>query len=177
MRSSIPTGSNSRSPISTFATRGKSATLWSLTALSAVLVLPFAVARAQSRPSLQFDPPSGTRLSSTNAAIDITLDISGYTWATLPWDWRSPTVVLDGRDISAQARSLAAGATGAVIDASQVVASKQTVTADSMTLQLSGMRLQPGFHEVHVQLDALGPEGPLEFQATYPVIAGQERQQ
>lgn len=144
-------------------------------ALAALLITP--AARSQSQPTLQFDPPSGTRLSSTNAAVALTLDISNYTWATLPWDWRSPTVMLDGRDISTQARSLAAGATGAAIDSSQVIASQQTVLPDRMTLDMSGLRLQPGFHRVTIRLDAIDSGPPLEFEATYPVIAGQERQQ
>ncbi|MEO1131948.1 MAG: hypothetical protein AAFX40_04490 [Cyanobacteria bacterium J06639_1] len=147
-------------------------------ALSALTLGIFPLpANSQSRPSLQFDPPSGTRLSSRNASVDIVLDISGYTWETLPWDWRSPTVILDGRDISERARSLVAGATGVAIDDSQVVASAQTLSDDSMTLRLSGMRLSPGFHQLSIQLEPLGAGEPLEFSATYPAIAGQDRQQ
>ncbi|MEO0852576.1 MAG: hypothetical protein AAFY15_03630 [Cyanobacteria bacterium J06648_11] len=131
----------------------------------------------QSQPSLQFDPPSGTRLSSRNAAVEIVLDLGGYTWATLPWDWRSPTVILNGRDISNRARSLVAGATGVALDNSQVIASTQTLADNSMTLRLSGMRLSPGFHQLLIRLEPLGANEPLEFRATYPAIAGQEQQQ
>ncbi len=143
--------------------------MWAVLLALGIAVLGAPELEAQ---ELRFEPPPGTRLSDTNAFITLTLDISGYSWSNLPWDWQNPRVILDGEDISAAGRSLVAGATAVALNPSQIVVSELVQTPESLTLRLSGLRLSPGFHQVTVEFPAEGRES-LVFQANYPVIAGQ----
>lgn len=139
----------------------------------ATVLLTFAFA-ADAEPTLSFDPPPGTRLSNFDAYLTISFDLEGESWGSLPWDWQNPRVRLNGQDISLPAKSLLAGATATVLTPAEIVVSQQTMTDDRMTLELSGLRLDPGFNRIVIEIPPR-QEGlePLTYNVAYPVIAGQ----
>ena len=141
--------------------------------IGASLSAPFAIS-LNAEPTLTFDPPPGTRLSNFDAYLTISLNLNGETWDSLPWDWQNPKVRLNGLDISLPAKSLIAGATATVLTPEEIVVSQQTMTFDSLELQLSGLRLDPGFNRIIIEIPPR-QEGlePLSYNIAYPVIAGQ----
>ena len=140
-------------------------------AMATTLVAGFPAAIAD--PTVTFSPRPGTRLSNFDAFLSITVDLGDDTWSSLPYNWQEPSVVLNGTDISLAAQSLLAGATAAVLTSDKIVVSAQEVTANRMVLNLSGLRLEPGFTRLVVELTSTSGGEPFKIDVSYPVIAGQ----
>ncbi|WP_156819999.1 hypothetical protein [Synechococcus sp. PCC 7336] len=138
------------------------------------IAIATAIGPAAAEPEIEFDPPNGTRLSDFDAFLTITVNLDDHTWETLPWDWQRPQVWLNGTNISLPVQSLIAGATASVLTPEKIVVSSQTFTERQMSLSLSGLRLEPGFNRLVIEVaPTSGDMEPLKIDVSYPVIAGQ----